>query len=413
MRPSQRPTATGIRVRSTRDANVLFHAVTCGILPMVSRRLDAADRAALRPGCVYVWEERSPASDATGAGMERFTEGRHWHPSRVRDVSGLISARFRRCCKVKFHPSYFPSLLRLADLQDFLLYVEKDWDTNEAQAADRNRMLRRHRESYPSTSYPVQPLRRQPLVKQTYSAWVNNGTNLKKWHMNAYYTEDSLEELRTVDEIPVLASLHVPHECYQRARSSTVGGSKKIERSPRDVYPGEIPRSRAPRRNSSASQSSLSDRDQQQALSPLSTHPRYAPFPPTHTSTAVSTSLPRLHAHSPSHVSLPRTADGLQMSFPPSFVPSQGPSVSDMYRSSINFPPPSPTPSAGSSSLLSPAGDEMADPRLLPIVSAVPGPVSHTPDTRSLVPLECLRGGHSILRREPADDEILRSFRPL
>ena len=76
-----------MRVRSTRDANVLFHAVTCGILPMVTRRLDAADRASLRPGCVYIWEERSPASDATGAGMERFTEGRHWHPSRVRDVS--------------------------------------------------------------------------------------------------------------------------------------------------------------------------------------------------------------------------------------------------------------------------------------------------------------------------------------
>ena len=80
-----------MRVRSTRDANVLFHAVTCGILPMVTRRLDAADRAALRPGCVYIWEERSPASDATGAGMERFTEGRHWHPSRVRDVSSNLA----------------------------------------------------------------------------------------------------------------------------------------------------------------------------------------------------------------------------------------------------------------------------------------------------------------------------------
>lgn len=89
-----------MRVRSTRDANVLFHAVTCGILPMVQRRLDAADRAALRPGCVYIWEERSPASDATGAGMERFTEGRHWHPSRVRDVSSPSPAlvlRIRNC----------------------------------------------------------------------------------------------------------------------------------------------------------------------------------------------------------------------------------------------------------------------------------------------------------------------------
>ena len=92
MRPTQRPTATNIRVRSTRDANTLFHAVTLGILPIVSRRLDAADRAALRPGCVYIWEERSPGtlgntSDGGGMGMERFTEGRHWYPSRVRDVS--------------------------------------------------------------------------------------------------------------------------------------------------------------------------------------------------------------------------------------------------------------------------------------------------------------------------------------
>lgn len=87
MRPSQDPTCVGMRVRSTRDANVIFHAVALSILPMVVRRLDAADRAALRPGCVYVWEERAPSSDATGVGMERFTEGRHWHPSRVRDVS--------------------------------------------------------------------------------------------------------------------------------------------------------------------------------------------------------------------------------------------------------------------------------------------------------------------------------------
>ena len=38
---------------------------------MVNRRLDAADRAALRAGNVYVWEERSPTADAAGTGMER------------------------------------------------------------------------------------------------------------------------------------------------------------------------------------------------------------------------------------------------------------------------------------------------------------------------------------------------------
>lgn len=46
--------------------------------------------------------------------------------------------------------------------------------------------IRRHRESFPSTSYPLQPARRQPLVKQTYSAWVNIGNSLKKWHMSTF-----------------------------------------------------------------------------------------------------------------------------------------------------------------------------------------------------------------------------------
>lgn len=109
MRPTQRPTATNIRVRSTRDANILFHAVNLGILPIVARRLDAADRAALRPGCVYIWEERSPgslgsASDGSGMGMERFTEGRHWFPSRVRDVSITVNQSYSMCLSIEGLP---------------------------------------------------------------------------------------------------------------------------------------------------------------------------------------------------------------------------------------------------------------------------------------------------------------------
>ena len=83
---TQQPTCTNLRIRSTLDANTVFHGVQLNILPMVNRRLDAADRNALAAGNVYVWEERGPDSDATGVGMERFTEGRHWHASRIRDV---------------------------------------------------------------------------------------------------------------------------------------------------------------------------------------------------------------------------------------------------------------------------------------------------------------------------------------
>lgn len=86
----QRPTCSNIRIRSTRDAHIIFHAVSLNILPIITRRLDADERAALRSGCVYAWEERGPHTEVTGLGIERFTEGRRWGPSRVRDVSLLV-----------------------------------------------------------------------------------------------------------------------------------------------------------------------------------------------------------------------------------------------------------------------------------------------------------------------------------
>jgi hypothetical protein len=33
---------------------------------MVTRRLDSEERSMISPGCVYVWEERSPHADLTG-----------------------------------------------------------------------------------------------------------------------------------------------------------------------------------------------------------------------------------------------------------------------------------------------------------------------------------------------------------
>jgi hypothetical protein len=82
----QRPTCTNIRIRSTCDAHKIFFAVHLGTLPMISKRLDIEERMALRSGCVYAWEERGPNTEVTGLGIERFTEGRRWSPSRVRDV---------------------------------------------------------------------------------------------------------------------------------------------------------------------------------------------------------------------------------------------------------------------------------------------------------------------------------------
>jgi hypothetical protein len=62
----QRPTCTDIRVRSVSDALIIFYAVSKGVLPIVSRRLDSEERRCIRSGSVYVWEERGPDAEATG-----------------------------------------------------------------------------------------------------------------------------------------------------------------------------------------------------------------------------------------------------------------------------------------------------------------------------------------------------------
>lgn len=87
----QRPTCKRLRVRSPLDAQTIFHAVSLRILPMVTRRLDTEERRAIHSGCVFVWEERSVGSDSTSLGIERWTDGIRWGPSRVRDVNLFIS----------------------------------------------------------------------------------------------------------------------------------------------------------------------------------------------------------------------------------------------------------------------------------------------------------------------------------
>ena len=68
----QQPTCTNLRIRSVADAHAVFNAVEQRYLPMISRRLDSEERRSIRSGCVYVWEERVPDSDATGVRVSHF-----------------------------------------------------------------------------------------------------------------------------------------------------------------------------------------------------------------------------------------------------------------------------------------------------------------------------------------------------
>lgn len=183
----QQPTCTGIRIRSPADAHVIFHAVSLELLPMVSRRLDTDERRYIMSGCVFVWEERGPNAEVNGLGIERWTDSIRWGPSRVRD--------------------------------EFLYYHEREPTPIDKES--------------PSDSGAASPLRsvqprgtnRGNLIKQTYSVFVETCRGRRKWHLIAYFTQENLDYLRTVDDVPILASLSVPPGRYRTARTGNRGRS--------------------------------------------------------------------------------------------------------------------------------------------------------------------------------------------
>jgi len=169
----QRATITGLRIRSPSDARVIFYSVFLNILPMVTRRLDTEERSLISTGSVYVWEERGPQAELTGVGIERWTDGIRWGPSRVRE--------------------------------GFLFYHEKP---TSQQLFSQN------------MPHPGYDPSRSCLIKQTYTVFVETPRGQRKWHLIAYFTEDTVSRLRSIDDVPQLASLSVPHGKFKSARSA-------------------------------------------------------------------------------------------------------------------------------------------------------------------------------------------------
>ncbi|KAF8499664.1 hypothetical protein F5888DRAFT_96947 [Russula emetica] len=195
------PTCTNIRIRTARDAEIIFHAVRLGILPMVMQRLGSEERMALCTGCVYVWEERSGClSESMEQGIERFTEGRSWGPSRARD--------------------------------DFLFYHEKD-TAPKSLMVERTRAIRFQED--PVGASAMRPRRRgEHMIKQTYSVYVQTPDGMKKWHLNAYWTQETLDRLLTIDDIPELRSLDVAPGTYLCARTNRM--REAVSRTARNMF---------------------------------------------------------------------------------------------------------------------------------------------------------------------------------
>ncbi|CAE6398945.1 unnamed protein product [Rhizoctonia solani] len=197
--PRSRATHPNLHIRTAHDAHVVFEAVRRGLLPMITHRLSAADRDLLRSGEVFCWEE----ADYKG-GLERWTDGRKWSQSRMREP--------------------------------FLFYTENVMMTPEEKEAKAARRARRPSDPRERSKAP-QPFRRQDrpakpdgLTKQTYSAWVTlpGTTTARKWHLTAYFTGNDYHGLPTVDQDPYLSQIIVPPNVYVTGKGLT----RKSDRRP-------------------------------------------------------------------------------------------------------------------------------------------------------------------------------------
>lgn len=83
----QRPTHPQLQVRDVRDALIILEAVRVGRLRPVTRRLNEEERAAfIQSGSIFVWAESEDE-----LGLKRWTDGRVWSQSRMREVIRSVS----------------------------------------------------------------------------------------------------------------------------------------------------------------------------------------------------------------------------------------------------------------------------------------------------------------------------------
>ncbi|KAF9511491.1 hypothetical protein BS47DRAFT_1346651 [Hydnum rufescens UP504] len=178
-----------LHIKNAHDAHVLFEAVRVGHLPMIRRRLTGEERSQLRSGEVFVWEEA-----VHKGGLERWTDGRKWSASRMREP--------------------------------FLFYEEKCARSPREKGEDFGSQPSQARSTRRSFDSDDLPLAVDGLTKQTYSAWVtvpsdphgNGGVARKKWHMTAYFSSASFPLLPSVQEDPLLRQIHVPPGVYETGK---------------------------------------------------------------------------------------------------------------------------------------------------------------------------------------------------
>ncbi|KAG0736840.1 hypothetical protein G6F57_012972 [Rhizopus arrhizus] len=151
-------------IKTPQDALIIFEACRKSKLQKVKRRLSSKERAQIKSGSVFAWDERE-------AGMRRWTDGRTWSPSRV--------------------------------LGSFLTYRELD-----TKRRPRRLSLTTHKTNSIACAYKP-----DGLIKQSFSICTANN---QKLHLISYYSKyDVLAgHLKQPSTDPFLSSIKVQKGLY-------------------------------------------------------------------------------------------------------------------------------------------------------------------------------------------------------
>ncbi|WVQ81320.1 hypothetical protein IAT38_003443 [Cryptococcus sp. DSM 104549] len=171
---TQQPAAI-CALKSPADAIHILEAVRLGIIPRVTRRLTGHERAMIRPGTVWVWEEEE-------TNMRRWTDGRRWGASRVGGGGFLVYTESSESLSPPPPPA------------DSTFHARNFYDAGVTPSG--------HRES---------------LIKQTYSTPMTHPVTgkVKKFHVVAYSSKhnpqgDSRNPLPLPHQLPSLRHVRVP-----------------------------------------------------------------------------------------------------------------------------------------------------------------------------------------------------------
>ncbi|KAJ3086291.1 hypothetical protein HK102_013320 [Quaeritorhiza haematococci] len=155
------------------DALLLFEACRLGRLQRIRRRLSESERNAyVRSGAVFVWDEEE-------SGIKRWTDGRHWSPSRING--------------------------------SFLVYREVE---------PRRAKIDLHTESANTVEYIP---KEGGLIKKAISITIYNN---KKQHLVSYYTREDVNNglLSSPVNLPLFADINISTDIYPEFTPETAAG---------------------------------------------------------------------------------------------------------------------------------------------------------------------------------------------